>query len=359
MLKEHLPEEMYVPFMRLVSAFTTSMDTSISARDLSGLKSDIIDFIYHYEETYYQYKWERLAACTSQIHFLAHIPDIIEWLGSVWSYWQYPMKRICSILAKAVASRVQANRNMSLNILRIEQLNHLRYMAQDFNLSLTYDDITDDDSDHRENFDRGLLHIFIKRMQDKGPSLDPRGRGEEFDDYVLTGRSCRKLSTRERILIKEWYISNRVDLQIHQVPTSEICTWSQLRLSRHQVVRSAQSERSNATRCASYVHYHAEESNDSQQDSQGTPHVQFVSQYGYVRSFIMVEIPVHHIDVDDSYNLAIIQKVLVYSDDGNLLMVDRLGSLLVIENSDIQELVGVMKRGDEEYIVGQYTAFML
>lgn len=124
-------------------------------------------------------------------------------------------------------------------------------------------------------------------------------------------------------------------------------------------MRSAQSERSNATRCASYVRYHAEERNDSQQDSQGTPHVRFVSQYGYVRSFITVEIPVHRIDVDDSYNLAIIQKVLVYSDDGNLFMVDRLGSLLVIENSDIQELVGVMKRGDEEYIVGQYTAFMV
>lgn len=180
MLKEHLPEEMYVLFMRLVSAFTTSMDTSISARDLTSLKSDIIDFIYHYEETYYQYKWERLAACTSQIHFLAHILDIIEWLGPVWSYWQYPMERICGILAKAVASRVQANRNMSLNILRIEQLNYLRYMAQDFNPSLTYDDITDDDSDHRENFDRGLLHIFIKRMQDKGPSLTIEVEGKNL-----------------------------------------------------------------------------------------------------------------------------------------------------------------------------------
>lgn len=63
------------------------------------------------------------------------------------------------------------------------------------------------------------------------------------------------------------------------------------------------------------MRYHAEE----EMDSQGEPQLQLVSKYGYVHTFVTIDIPLNRIDIEDSYDLAIIQKVSVYSEDGNLL----------------------------------------
>lgn len=53
LLKGALEDQCYQHFMRLVSAFTTSMDTSIVLEDIMAVKEDIIAFIEHYESTYY------------------------------------------------------------------------------------------------------------------------------------------------------------------------------------------------------------------------------------------------------------------------------------------------------------------
>lgn len=81
LLKGVLPDKFYIPFMRLISAFTTSMDTIIQLEEIDLIRSDIAAFIYHYEEEYYRYEWSRLGACTSQIHYLAHVADVVDWLG--------------------------------------------------------------------------------------------------------------------------------------------------------------------------------------------------------------------------------------------------------------------------------------
>lgn len=54
---------------------------------------------------YYQYKPERLKACTLTVHGLLHIPQNIQDTGPVWSSWTFYLERYCGDLQVGIHSK--------------------------------------------------------------------------------------------------------------------------------------------------------------------------------------------------------------------------------------------------------------
>lgn len=61
-------------------------------------------------------------------HYLLHISECIKNCGPCWSYWQYPMERLCGILLPLVHSRLHPYKNLTNNILLMERFNHLIFV---------------------------------------------------------------------------------------------------------------------------------------------------------------------------------------------------------------------------------------
>ena len=97
-----LPSDCYEAFCDLVEAIE-SATSDIPQEDIQHtIRQPLIDFLHHYEEVYYQKRWDRLETCRSQIHFLAHIADCVEWCGPMNLYAQWSCERFCGIIAQSV-----------------------------------------------------------------------------------------------------------------------------------------------------------------------------------------------------------------------------------------------------------------
>jgi hypothetical protein len=114
---------------KLVRAVQLCIQPTITLAQVQEVRQLFVDFVQHYEDTYYQRKRERLSACTSIIHYLLHITDSIEQFGPVTSYWQYPMERVCGQLGPLVKSTVYPYENLSNNIIFMESLIHARFAS--------------------------------------------------------------------------------------------------------------------------------------------------------------------------------------------------------------------------------------
>ena len=66
-------------------------------------------------------------------HYLLHVADSIKNCGPCWTSWQYPMERMCGMLLPLVRSRLHPYVNLANNIMLIEKINHLSYIAPAYN----------------------------------------------------------------------------------------------------------------------------------------------------------------------------------------------------------------------------------
>ena len=62
-------------------------------------------------------------------HYLLHISDCISNCGPCWSYWQYPMERLCGMLLPLVHSKLHPYKNLTNNIVLLEKFNHLPFIS--------------------------------------------------------------------------------------------------------------------------------------------------------------------------------------------------------------------------------------
>ncbi|KAJ7048297.1 hypothetical protein C8F01DRAFT_1267845 [Mycena amicta] len=102
----------------------------ITHQEINDLEDSIIDWVQKYEEYYYQYKPERLSACTTTIHALLHIPRNIRNCGPVWTWWTFSMERYCGFLKYGLHSRKRPHANLSRRLI------HFMYLEQ---IALRYD----------------------------------------------------------------------------------------------------------------------------------------------------------------------------------------------------------------------------
>lgn len=193
-----------------------------------------------------------------------------------------------------------------------------------------------------------IMDLFINRMKKYGPrtnDLPP-----ELQNYTLIGQKTRDLSTHERTLIRAYWTNNLgCTISMHQIP-KDCKIWQSIRLLRHQVARSAECARENATRNSSLVRYELTLDEDNTNST--------ISEYGYLISLLSPSIETEDVLVDETQDVAVIQRIHVKTPDSNLLQVDRMGKKSLVHVNSIKELIGLVKRRQYHYVVGQYTAFM-
>jgi hypothetical protein len=66
-------------------------------------------------------------------HYLLHVADSIKSSGPCWVSWQYPMERMCGMLLPLVHSKLHPYVNLANNLLIIEKINYLSYIAPAYN----------------------------------------------------------------------------------------------------------------------------------------------------------------------------------------------------------------------------------
>jgi hypothetical protein len=93
-------------------------------------------------------------------HYLLHVTDSIKNCGPCWTSWQYPMERMCGMLLPLVRSRLHPYVNLANNIMLIEKINHLSYIAPAYNQIFIKDNSEKIWSQHKvfglENYDEEL-----------------------------------------------------------------------------------------------------------------------------------------------------------------------------------------------------------
>ena len=77
---------------------------------------------------YYKKRKERLSGMLISFHYLLHISECIKDCGPCWSFWQYPMERLCGILVPLVHSRLHSYKSLTNNILLSERFNHIIFV---------------------------------------------------------------------------------------------------------------------------------------------------------------------------------------------------------------------------------------
>jgi len=71
---------------------------------------------------------KHLSAYKMVFHYLLHVEASISDCGPCWTFWQYPMERLCGILQPPVHSRLHPYTNLVNNILTIDRFNHICFL---------------------------------------------------------------------------------------------------------------------------------------------------------------------------------------------------------------------------------------
>lgn len=61
-------------------------------------------------------------------HYLLHVADCIADCGPCWTFWQYPMERLCGMLLPLVHNRNSPYSNLTNNVHLLEVFNHLPFI---------------------------------------------------------------------------------------------------------------------------------------------------------------------------------------------------------------------------------------
>lgn len=334
-LKRRLPDEDYDEFINLVDAIYLCCDYEISVGDIDVVEARLKRFVQYYERRYYGRRWERLPACLPVFHQILHVAQGIRWAGPMYVYWQWPMERVCGMIAATARSRVSANRNMAITLALNERRNHLPYV-----IALPASNSNDEDSDGNV-----LLHrLFTKSLS----GSNPPGQAQAVVLPEIFGKPTRSanLTTWQRRALKAYLDSSVtpgdiIDTGIGQIPAKCLCWASyssnfESNFDRFTVISSTM-RRGNSTRSSSSVMYTVKLVDGSKRTA-----------FGEVIFFFTVDIGrIHH--------LAYVQQFSVQG-DGRLLY--RSGGRevkVVIEALSIVELVGLIKNGDRHYLIRKHT----
>ena len=106
----------------MTKAFRFATNPVITGKEIDFIEETMIAFVHHYEQEYYQFKFHRLSACKPVIHALLHVVTCIRKMGLMWSYGQWTMEQMVGLWTPKVKLRSNANRNLSLAMLRTTQI---------------------------------------------------------------------------------------------------------------------------------------------------------------------------------------------------------------------------------------------
>ncbi|RGB22325.1 hypothetical protein C1646_634195, partial [Rhizophagus diaphanus] len=62
---------------------------------------------------------------------ILHVADCIKYCGPCWSYWQFPMERVCGIFKPLIKSRINPYSNLANTLTLLQQF----YLLQFFSIS--------------------------------------------------------------------------------------------------------------------------------------------------------------------------------------------------------------------------------
>ncbi|KAF9219637.1 hypothetical protein BS17DRAFT_760578 [Gyrodon lividus] len=98
---------------------------SMTLEQVDKVEEWVINWVEKYEKYYYQYRVERLPACTLTIHGLLHLASAIRHCGPVWTTWTFYMERFCAMLQNSLKSRSQPWSNLNKSLLHVAYLEQL------------------------------------------------------------------------------------------------------------------------------------------------------------------------------------------------------------------------------------------
>lgn len=140
------------------------------------VRDNINQFLRHYERDYYKHDYERLSFCLPVFHYIAHVADALLDIGPQYVYTQWCVERACGTLSRGCKSRAEANRNISLNILRMESYNHLVYTISKESFYVTTGlDLTNEDEVEMMKAKATRMYVFMRKMLSRGAYVDGAG----------------------------------------------------------------------------------------------------------------------------------------------------------------------------------------
>ena len=87
----------YRQILKLRNIWLVCTSQSFTLEDISKLETLIVEFVKIQEDYVYQRDFNRLPACTSQVHLLLHLPQQIKTSGPPRAYWSFPVEQICEM----------------------------------------------------------------------------------------------------------------------------------------------------------------------------------------------------------------------------------------------------------------------
>jgi hypothetical protein len=341
-----LPGEDYRAFIDLLEAIRVCLQPCILATEIEQVRGQMRCFLEYYEQRYYALQFERLPACLPVFHQLAHVVDFLDTLGPMWVYSQWVMERVCGLMVRTAENHFTANRNMEINLLLQEQRNLIPYLNLELEeptqmgessseiwldtlgnqLEPPVEMVACEETD--SNID--LLNLFINLLrstsvhQSTAPSSIPVLRKPSFTmsfDGQLTRALKNCLGNLERP-------SSCLEWSSCVFPPREGNTAT---VARPFVVTSLKRKKSNSTRSSNFVRVRTASSDYF---------------YGEVIFFFSVAF-----GADPDLAMAYVRRWKTLPDD-NLVYKAAQGHVLsVIHCSQIEELVGLVKRSDRMYVV--------
>ena len=369
-----MPETCYEAFCDLVEAIdSATLDILIADID-STIRHPLIEFLRHYEEVYYQFRWDRLETCHSQIHLLAHVADFVKWCGPMNLYSQWSCEQLCGSIAAGIRNRVQANRATSLSILRQQQIFHIPFLARahktppiTISLSDSNEPEAIPDSDRQDIESSGtylenLIEVAMTdirggqnfRRQHPKPAaslIDGPGAGELGNLYLpliaLYGPVKQKIKTYLRSLIFQFLQENGMKVAWQSIP-KVVTGYRTAETHDGSLVSSEDLRPSNATRSRSYAQYLWGNNRNSQKRIY----------YGRVLLFLSLKLE----DLGSRYPdifLALVQDFQC-QEQGRLQRIVKVERQEIVCARDVIGLVGVVKNGvnNASYIIKQRTALI-
>ncbi|KAI0371589.1 hypothetical protein BV20DRAFT_1035223 [Pilatotrama ljubarskyi] len=118
----------YDHFVHLVKLICKCLQFELTRSEVEDIRAGFITWVEKFEQFYYQYDLQRLAACPLTIHVLLHIADSILTAGPVWTTWAFPMERYCGTLQPAIRSRRFPYASLNRYVLDHARLTQIKLM---------------------------------------------------------------------------------------------------------------------------------------------------------------------------------------------------------------------------------------
>ncbi|UZO29815.1 uncharacterized protein OCT59_023270 [Rhizophagus irregularis] len=121
LLKKYLNKRHLQGWSNIVKAVKLCLEPVILEDQVDDVQQLLKKFLDYYEREYYQHNSQRLAVCQISFYYLLHVANCIKYCGPSWTYWQFPMERICGILQPLIKSRLNLYSNLSNTLTLLQQ----------------------------------------------------------------------------------------------------------------------------------------------------------------------------------------------------------------------------------------------